>query len=230
MMTDGNGIKKEWNPASFSKGSDDGTFIFGANMPSSVMGDNFDLPTDDNFMNDSFDFESASSSPEAANNAAMNLASLDMPTMTAHIPHNSQTPSKSKSQAPRKKSTGAVHNVPPPFATGPTTPNNISDQNMFGNAARSASMDNLAMTMFSAPTSAHPSRAPSPNSLRQSLGGVPQTPMAHGLINGMTFLPGGQSQSRPQPTIHKIIPGEGPKMGGIEVTILGGGFFQGESY
>ncbi|CRK38644.1 hypothetical protein BN1708_007831 [Verticillium longisporum] len=104
MMTDGNGIKKEWNPASFSKGSDDGTFIFGANMPSSVMGDNFDLPTDDNFMNDSFDFESASSSPEAANNAAMNLASLDMPTMTAHIPHNSQTPSKSKSQAPRKKS------------------------------------------------------------------------------------------------------------------------------
>ncbi|RBQ98232.1 hypothetical protein VDGD_06761 [Verticillium dahliae] len=123
--------------------------------------------------------------------------------------------------------TGAVQNVPPPFATGPTTPNNISDQNMFGNAARSASMDNLAMTMFSAPTSAHPSRAPSPNSLRQSLGGVPQTPMAHGLINGMTFLPGSQSQSRPQPTIHKIIPGEGPKMGGIEVTILGGGFFQG---
>ncbi|CRK10445.1 hypothetical protein BN1723_009148, partial [Verticillium longisporum] len=104
MMTDGNDIKKEWNSTSFSKGSDDGTFIFGANMPSSVMGDNFDLPTDDNFMNDSFDFESASSSPEAANNAATNLASPDMPTMTAHIPRNSQTPSKSKSQAHRKKS------------------------------------------------------------------------------------------------------------------------------
>ncbi|KAM0333926.1 hypothetical protein ACHAQA_000943 [Verticillium albo-atrum] len=122
---------------------------------------------------------------------------------------------------------GAVQSVPPPFATGPTTPNNTTDQNMFGNAARSASMDNLAMTMFSAPTSAHPSRAPSPNSLRQSLGGVPPNPMAHGLINGMAYLPGGQNQSRPQPTIHKIIPGEGPKMGGIEVTILGGGFFQG---
>ncbi len=32
---------------------------------------------------------------------------------------------------------------------------------------------------------------------------------------------------RPLPVIHKIVPAEGPKSGGVEVTILGGGFFQG---
>lgn len=37
----------------------------------------------------------------------------------------------------------------------------------------------------------------------------------------------GVKQPRPPPMIHKIIPNKGPKMGGIEVSVLGQAFFQG---
>lgn len=108
-----------------------------------------------------------------------------------------------------------------PFANGPPTPNSNNDQTSFFANNRSASMDNLAMAnMYSAPTSSHASRAPSPNGLRASA----QQSQFAALANSL-FAPVGAP--RVAPVIHKIIPNEGPKIGGIEVTVLGAAFFQG---
>lgn len=127
----------------------------------------------------------------------------------------------------------AAASIPPPFSTGPPTPNNI-DFGYFTPAQRSQSMENLPLQqMFSAPNSAHPSRAPSPNSsarinpnpnatvLHQS-----QAQMAQAVANSLYGVPLALNPHRP-PTIHKLIPSEGPRAGGIEVTCLGSGFCQG---
>ncbi|POR30936.1 Protein MGA2 [Tolypocladium paradoxum] len=119
------------------------------------------------------------------------------------------------------------HNGQQPFANGPPTPGS-NDQSPFFANNRSASMDNLAMAqLYSAPTSSHPSRAPSPNGLRNSVN-VPQNQFAQTLASSLYSLPMEVNQPRcPPPIIHKIIPNEGPKIGGIEVTVLGQAFFQG---
>lgn len=125
--------------------------------------------------------------------------------------------------------------VAQPFNGGPPTPNG-SEQVLFATGNGTASMDNLAMTqLYSAPGSAHPSRAPSPNSLRNSSSASaahqqqqPQSHLERALANGIYNIPMNMAQPRtPLSVIHKIIPNEGPKSGGIEVTILGGGFYQG---
>lgn len=111
------------------------------------------------------------------------------------------------------------------FTTGPSTPSH-DPSNFFGNN-RSASMDNLAMAqLYSAPTSNHPSRAPSPNGLRNGVSNAAQQ-FSQALATNMFTLPMAVSQPRQPPVIHKIIPNEGPKVGGIEVTVLGAFFFQG---
>jgi hypothetical protein len=108
-----------------------------------------------------------------------------------------------------------------PFGTNPPTPNANEPTPFFGNH-RSTSFENLSMAhMFSAPSSNHPSRAPSPNGLRNST--QSQLPLTNGLIP----MPMVANQPRVPPVIHKIIPNEGPRVGGIEVTILGTAFFQG---
>ncbi|KAF7544959.1 hypothetical protein G7046_g9671 [Stylonectria norvegica] len=113
-----------------------------------------------------------------------------------------------------------------PFSTGPPTPITNDQVPFFSN--RSASMDNLAMAqLYSAPASGHPSRAPSPNGLRNGVA-TTQNQLAQALSSSLFTLPLGMNQTRPgPPTIHKIIPNEGPKIGGIEVTVLGGSFYQG---
>ncbi|EPE08798.1 ankyrin repeat protein [Ophiostoma piceae UAMH 11346] len=149
---------------------------------------------------------------------------------------------------------------------GPLTPNSHSDQgNVFANTNsnnnnsngngnsngnRSGSFDNLALSqtsMFSAPTSAHPSRAPSPNGIRNSMQmfqqqlfqqqqqqlqqQLNQAQFSQPFPANLFTLPMSLSQAATtqtsQPVIHKVIPSEGPKSGGIEVTILGGAFYQG---
>lgn len=111
----------------------------------------------------------------------------------------------------------------PPFANGPPTPNSNDQTPFFGNN-RSASMDNLAMAqLYSAPTSSHASRAPSPSGLRN---GVHQNQFVQALASSL-YGPTGVNTPRVSPVIHKIIPCEGPKIGGIEVTVLGAAFFQG---
>jgi hypothetical protein len=119
------------------------------------------------------------------------------------------------------------------FATGPPTPNG-NEQVMFAN--RPTTYDNTPMgntpQMYSAPASSHPSRAPSPGTLRNgNNNGLQQQSsqfaqaVASSLYN--TLPMGLNATPSPQSVIHKIIPAEGPKSGGIEVTILGSGFHQG---
>ncbi|CAK7232412.1 SPT3 Dosage dependent suppressor of Ty-induced promoter mutations-like protein [Sporothrix eucalyptigena] len=138
-----------------------------------------------------------------------------------------------------------------PISTGPLTPNSHTDQtNVFGNGNRSTSFDNLALSqtpMFSAPTSTHPSRAPSPNGIRGSMHmfqqqlfqqqqqqlqqQLNQAQFSQQFQNSLFSIPMAMSQPTTSPTsqpvVHKIIPAEGPKSGGIEVTILGSSFYQG---
>ncbi|KAJ9133624.1 Ankyrin repeat protein [Coniochaeta hoffmannii] len=122
-----------------------------------------------------------------------------------------------------------------PFATGPTTPNG-SEQVMFGNSHRPTSFDNTPMgntpQMYSAPASSHPSRAPSPGTLRNgNANGMQQqsSQFAQAVASSLySAIPMGMNAAPSPPSvIHKIIPAEGPKSGGIEVTILGSGFHQG---
>ncbi|EMR68798.1 putative ankyrin repeat protein [Eutypa lata UCREL1] len=109
----------------------------------------------------------------------------------------------------------ALNNVPQAFATGPPTPNSNGAEQLIFPSNRTLSLDNLPPQLFSAPPTANPSRAPSPNQLRE---------ISQGLYNPNA----GAALSRaPQPMIYKIIPGEGPKSGGVEVTILGSGFTNG---
>ncbi|KAK8107692.1 Ankyrin repeat protein [Apiospora kogelbergensis] len=120
-----------------------------------------------------------------------------------------------------------MNSMQQPFATGPLTPNSNNNELYPGGNSRNMSIDNmsLAQPMYSAPASAHPSRAPSPNHLRNEMNVLQQqTPLSQAIFNP----PVGMSSIRsPTPTIHKIIPGEGPKDGGIEVTVLGSGFTNG---
>lgn len=119
----------------------------------------------------------------------------------------------------------AQQNVHAPFATGPSTPNS-NDFASFHNSNRSASMDNLSMAqLYSAPASKHPSRAPSPNGLRNSVASTNQ--FARELMSNVFTSPTNLNQPRAPPIMHKIIPNEGPTVGGIEVTVLGAGFHQG---
>lgn len=121
--------------------------------------------------------------------------------------------------------------IPAPFTTAPTTPNN-NDLGYFTPAQRSQSMENLPLQqMFSAPSSARPSRAPSPTSASRMNANASQIPtsnaqMAQAVANSLYGVPLALNPHRP-PTIHKLIPSEGPRAGGIEVTCLGSGFCQG---
>ncbi|KAH8888230.1 hypothetical protein GQ53DRAFT_251251 [Thozetella sp. PMI_491] len=116
-----------------------------------------------------------------------------------------------------------------PFVGGPTTPGNEQPA-LFPSANRSTSIDHLAMTqMYSAPASTQPSRPTSPAGMRSNpaVNGLPQqSSFAHAQALSASLSPY-NIPARPPSVIHKIVPAEGPKSGGVEVTILGGGFFQG---
>jgi hypothetical protein len=114
----------------------------------------------------------------------------------------------------------------------PSTNSVSHEQAMFGSTARSTSLENLAQAqIYSAPTSSHPSRAPSPTGLRNSAAALQQqTNFAQALQNSLYTVPMALPSTAAVPSapmIHKIIPAEGPKCGGIEVTVLGGAFYQG---
>lgn len=138
-------------------------------------------------------------------------------------------------QAEQQSLFGAGTHAPPvpmaqPFASGPTTPG-TSEPPMFTSAERTASLERLAMAqMYSAPASTHPSRPSSPNGGVRN-GGVAasmqqqNSSFAHAQALAASLSP--FMPPRPPPVIHKIVPAEGPKSGGVEVTILGGSFFQG---
>ena len=98
---------------------------------------------------------------------------------------------------------------------------------LFSLENRSRSMENLSAVqqMFSAPSSAHQSRAASPITAPQNaVNGHPG--FGHATAGGFYNLLNSINPQRP-PVIHKLIPNEGTKAGGIEVTCLGSGFCQG---
>lgn len=110
------------------------------------------------------------------------------------------------------------------FQAGPLTPNSTAEQLILSSNvhSRNRNMSFDAMQMFSAPASAHASRAPSPSRLRNDVQSMQHASMGQNLFNNVAAAL--NSNRAPQPMIYKIIPGEGPKSGGIEVTILGSGF------
>ena len=112
------------------------------------------------------------------------------------------------------------------FYTGPPTPNS-NDRGLFPTPHRSQSFENMSMMpqMYSAPSSARASRAPSPTSGPQMVN-VASHNLPPNMIQSAFSPPVTMNPQRP-PVIHKLIPSEGPKSGGIEVTCLGSGFHQG---
>lgn len=124
------------------------------------------------------------------------------------------------------------HQISNPFgnAATPTATQNNALHNLVNGTAN---LENMGMSMYSAPASTHPSRAPSPNGLRTSASPISlpiaqPTTMHHGVLYNAVPI-----RAVPPPVdpvvIHKVIPGEGPKSGGIEVTVLGSGFTPGVS-
>ena len=115
------------------------------------------------------------------------------------------------------------------FPSGPPTPLH-HQQSTFAN-------DLDPSQYFSAPTSQHTSRAPSPSSAsRIPYGSVPN-PSSHfatsnpqnvpaAAADALASLPAGFNLSKP-PTLQRLIPSVGPRCGGEEVTVLGASFFQG---
>ncbi|KAI9679188.1 MAG: hypothetical protein M1817_005207 [Caeruleum heppii] len=163
------------------------------------------------------------SQAQASPNTAVTAPIVMAPTMSSPFtPGYTSLPTADSAAMTSNVNFSAQHH------TGPPTPNS-NDQGLFGSANRSQSMENLSMppNMFSAPASNRASRAPSPNSLqRPNAGALQQAQMAQAVANGIYGLPLALNPHRP-PTIHKLIPNEGPRSGGVEITCLGGGFCQG---
>ncbi|KAI9894821.1 MAG: hypothetical protein M1814_000040 [Vezdaea aestivalis] len=110
-------------------------------------------------------------------------------------------------------------------ATGPPTPA-AHDYGAFSQANRSHSMENLSrLSLFSAPASTHPSRPSTPSNAQRGAANFQQA-QAQAISNRLLHqLP--QQNVLPRPTIHKLVPNEGPTTGGVEITCLGSGFYQG---
>ena len=113
--------------------------------------------------------------------------------------------------------------TPTNFASGPSTP-------LHPPTSHFNEID--PSQFYSAPTSQHASRAPSPNSTSRvqypgNSGLVePQQSVPSAAADALRALPPGINLSRP-PTLQRLIPSRGPRSGGEEVTVLGAGFFQG---
>ncbi|KAI1278589.1 hypothetical protein F5Y07DRAFT_63460 [Xylaria sp. FL0933] len=110
-----------------------------------------------------------------------------------------------------------LNNVSQVLGGAPATPsNNGTEPFMFtGINHRAMNLERPINQLFSAPVSAHPSRAPSPSQLRPDPQNIQHTQRPQDMLSGP--LP-------PLPTIHKIIPNEGSKCGGAEITVLGSNF------
>lgn len=110
------------------------------------------------------------------------------------------------------------------FANGTPTPD-ITNQVLFFNCP--SSMDNAEMVEpYSTLNPGHPSRSPSPDGSRNGLANKMQNQFTTRLVANQYSRPLGVNQMR-TPVIYKIIPNEGPKFGGVEVSLLGAGFSQG---
>lgn len=113
----------------------------------------------------------------------------------------------------------------PPRSTS-SAPSGTSRETSLGPSAGSSA--NAFAHLYAAPLSTEPSRAPSPSSaVRAANAMLPPHALAQALANGLSTYRGLPAVARQAAIIYKIIPAEGPKTGGIEVTVLGQGFYQG---
>ncbi|KAF4943977.1 hypothetical protein FSARC_14806, partial [Fusarium sarcochroum] len=103
LMDDGE-IKMEWgNPGFSAFGDDDATFAFGRDHTDSSIDGIYNFADhEDSFLDRTFDFESASSSPEAVNGGGNSVASPQMPMINSHSPNKDATPKRKKSQGHQK--------------------------------------------------------------------------------------------------------------------------------
>lgn len=109
------------------------------------------------------------------------------------------------------------------YHTGPPTPNSFMPSGHFN---RGSNAD--LQSYFSVPNSAHASRAPSPVSGNRPNMAAFQQPSQHQqpahFSGEMSSLEMQRGQQQMIPRINRILPAEGPCMGGIEVTCLGSHF------
>ncbi|KAI0878860.1 hypothetical protein GGS24DRAFT_442338, partial [Hypoxylon argillaceum] len=110
-----------------------------------------------------------------------------------------------------------LNNVPQSRGAGPTAlNNNATEPFMFtGMNNRAMNLERPVNQMFSAPVSAHPSRAPSPSQLRPDPQSLQLSQRPQEISSGPLI---------PPPAILRIIPNEGSKCGGAEITVLGSNF------
>ncbi|ESZ95701.1 hypothetical protein SBOR_3921 [Sclerotinia borealis F-4128] len=157
------------------------------------------------------------------------LVPVSAATSTIPSPFTPNLPNFPSNEQPFCQPAPPMQHVSTHYNTGPPTPNS-NDQLYTAHVHRPQPTDNLAMhQLYSAPPSGHPSRVPSPNGMRNNVQIYQQQQQAHmaqAVANGIYGMPLTLSPQRP-PVIHKLIPNEGPKAGGIEVTCLGSGFCQG---
>ncbi|KAJ9666093.1 SPT3 Dosage dependent suppressor of Ty-induced promoter mutations-like protein [Coniosporium apollinis] len=154
-------------------------------------------------------------------------------------------PNTSGFRSPEDQSFAMAPVTVPHFNTGPPTP--TSNPGLITPGHRSGSTD-YPFQFYSAPSSAHPSRAASPVATNRPAMSAfqqhqqQQAQFASGLGNAINGLPFGgdlqqQQQQQPQiqqpqhqsssPKLLKVLPSEGPITGGIEVTCLGTNFHHG---
>lgn len=131
-------------------------------------------------------------------------------------------------------------NLPPSsrtsYHTQPPTPSDNAP--FYRNLNRTTSLDqNGFQAFYSAPNSAHQSRAGSPVLSGPNLAAF-QRQQGHGRANPFTLsgtnptsapsqTPGPPTDEKPAPIINKVVPAEGPTSGGIEVSIYGQNFVPG---
>ncbi|KAI1325595.1 hypothetical protein F5Y16DRAFT_377313 [Xylariaceae sp. FL0255] len=104
------------------------------------------------------------------------------------------------------------NNLRQSFGPGRITPNGGEPPFAFGPTNGTMGLDMSMNQLFSAPASAHHSRAPSPSHLPQHA------------LNAQRTQDIMAAFAAPKPAILRIIPPEGPKSGGVEITILGRNF------
>ncbi|KAF3931166.1 hypothetical protein ABW19_dt0200653 [Dactylella cylindrospora] len=128
---------------------------------------------------------------------------------------------------------GTFEQPQPGFAPSTPLENNNASQNYFGFHNRNHSIESIhGMQIFSAPTSAQASRAPSRVASPVQQFSIPQsqrpvfTPQQFAQVQSqlLNVANGQLSQALMPFDITRIVPTEGPCQGGIEVTILGSGF------
>ncbi|KAF1990048.1 hypothetical protein K402DRAFT_246979 [Aulographum hederae CBS 113979] len=175
----------------------------------------------------------------------LTMTQLSMPGSSAGAPATAHTPVTPTSFSPN----GITPYIPTSEATfGPSTGipqygTSPQNSNLMSAGIHSATMEGVGnMPYYSAPSSRHQSRAPSPLSANRppamtyhphsSHMATPSGSSMHGFNALASFSPEAQMQHQqqqfiPTPTIYKILPHDGPVNGGIEVAIFGRHFSRG---